>query len=374
MKKLSLFWQAYLGLEKELIDVSKYIYFCDEVNVNEAGSVKSQSCSSQLSAFSPHIADLLVRCCVQIEAISKEIYFENGGAKQRGDTSLYFDEDCLKLVDQKWNVGGKKVLVIAPYFDFKKEENLTLKPLKNAHKRQGTYWERAYQAVKHDRFYSLPKGNVKALIHSLAALYLLNVYYRKDSWITKYTDVPKLDFSLGSSLFAVEKPVSSQLWYNNSPVQNESPFVMAYQEDFFQRIQKEQKEENDALTEYWRAQPELNEPEFISQLNNAIEQAKPDGRVMGIWELSKYRINKKCMASLPFNERLRRLLESEEWNCRIHQINHHLSKDEITEENIQTEIDMSGVHKGMEIQTRYVPNKWIHDAMNSEVCRIFIPD
>ena len=49
----------------------------------------------------PHIADLLIRCCVPIEAISKELYYDNGGTKPRGDKSLFFDEDCLKLIDIK---------------------------------------------------------------------------------------------------------------------------------------------------------------------------------------------------------------------------------------------------------------------------------
>lgn len=43
-----------------------------------------------------------------------------------------------------------------------------------AHKWQGGYWERCCQAVKHDGISSLSKDNVKAFLHALAALYLLN--------------------------------------------------------------------------------------------------------------------------------------------------------------------------------------------------------
>lgn len=182
MKKSDIFWQTYLNLEKEAIKVSKYIFFTDEVLVNGKGGIVAQSCNTQLETFSPHIADLLVRCCVQIEAISKELYFDNGGTKARGDSSILFDEDCLKLIDIKWQTHNKTVMVVAPFFNFVKDENRILKPLKEAHKRQGTYWEKAYQAVKHDRYSSLHKGNVKAFIHALAALYLLNLYYRNDSW------------------------------------------------------------------------------------------------------------------------------------------------------------------------------------------------
>ena len=118
MKKSEMFWQTYLNLEREAIEVSKYIYFTDEILVNGKGGIVAQSCSTQLETFSPHIADLLVRCCVQIEAISKELYFDNGGTKARGDKNLYFDEDCLKLIDQKWQTHSKIVMVVAPFFNF----------------------------------------------------------------------------------------------------------------------------------------------------------------------------------------------------------------------------------------------------------------
>ena len=78
-KKADIFWQTYLNLEKEAIDLSKYVYITDEVSVNLNGSVINQTVNSQLETFSPYIADLLVSCCIQIESISKEIYFENGG-------------------------------------------------------------------------------------------------------------------------------------------------------------------------------------------------------------------------------------------------------------------------------------------------------
>ena len=194
-------------MKKKQFEVSKYITFLlNEILVNGPNGIVTQTCTSQLDVFSPYIADLLVRCCVQIEAISKELYFDNGGNKKRGDSSILFDEDCLKLIDIKWKTHEKNVLIVAPFFNFTKDENRVLKPLKEAHKRQGTYWEKAYQAVKHDRYSSLHKGTVKAFIHALAALYLLNIYYRNTSWVVKYQEVPNLDYSMGSQIFAVRPP------------------------------------------------------------------------------------------------------------------------------------------------------------------------
>ena len=52
--------------EKEDIEVSKFIVLTDEKIVNKSGKKLSESCSTLFITYSPHIADLLVRGCVQI--------------------------------------------------------------------------------------------------------------------------------------------------------------------------------------------------------------------------------------------------------------------------------------------------------------------
>lgn len=81
-------------------------------------------------------------------------------------------------------------------------------------------------------------GNVKAFIHALAALYLLNVYYRNDSWTMQYQDISKIDYGLGSSIFAVKPPVAGQLWYGNKPIISEGPYIVKYQDASYQRIEE----------------------------------------------------------------------------------------------------------------------------------------
>lgn len=275
---------------------------------------------------------------------------------------------------KKWEISKKVVLVVAPSFNFTKDENRILKPLKEAHKRQGTYWEKAYQAVKHDRYSSLHRGNVKAFIHALAALYLLIIYYRNESWITKYQDISKSDYSLGSSIFAVNPPITEQLWYGNKPKVSESPFVVQYQEADYKRIEEIQKKEQQALNDYWFKQPELQDTIFIQHLQEVIQQAEVNhDRVFPIWELAKYRLNQKIPITLSFEERKDILIHSEEWNGWIHQHNLHLKAEEITEENIQKEIDDVGRQWGMELTKMYQPMEWIQIAMNSNICKVFIP-
>ena len=37
MKKSDIFWQTYLNLEKEVIEVSRYVFFTDEILVSSKG-------------------------------------------------------------------------------------------------------------------------------------------------------------------------------------------------------------------------------------------------------------------------------------------------------------------------------------------------
>lgn len=371
MKKSDIFWQTYLNLEKEVVEVSKYIFVTDEITKIEKGVEKVCSCKSQLETFSPHIADLLVRCCVQIEAISKELYHDIGGTKPRGSNTIFFDEDCLKEIDIKWETHNKKVLVVAPYFNLTKEDNLELRPLKEAHKRQGAYWERCYQAVKHDRYSSMPMGNVKALIHAMAALYLLNVYYRNDSWMVKYQDLSKKDYSMGSVLFAVKPPLADQLWDGNHPRKSESPFVVTYQDNVYKQIDEIRKKELDDLNNNLRNQPELREKAFIAKFQ---EVNKKGGTITLFGELGKYRLHKSIPQTLPFAERKKRLINSEAWNGWVNQHNKHLSAEELTEENIDKEIDTAGYCWGMDIFKKYQRLEWIPLAMDNGLCRVYIPE
>ena len=370
MKKSDIFWQTYINLEKEVIEMSKYIFVTDEKIINRNGLEVVEACSTQLLTFSPHIADLLVRCCVQIEAISKELYFDLNGEKKRGDNTIKFDEDCLKLIDIKWETHNKRVLVVAPFFNLTKDENRMLRPLKEAHKPQGTYWEKAYQAVKHDRYACLCVGNVKALLQALAALYLLNVYYRKETWIIQYQDLGKQDYSMGSAIFSVLKPEANLLWEGNNPIKSDSPFVVSYKDNVYKQIDDIRRKELNVLSNYCRQQPELQEPAFLAQLQEA---SKSGQNYILIWELAKYRLNKLLPSTLPFAVRKECLIKSEAWNCWINQHNQHLKPEEITEENIQDEINATGVRWGIEITKRYQKLKWIPIAMNSGLCRVYIP-
>ena len=130
-----------------------------------------------------YIAEIIVRCSIEIEAISKELYYVNGGNMEPVNSSgkprnIYFDTDCLNFLDQKWNLSKKQITVSAVNFHFSNENYKIITPLHKSHIHgtNGSEWKQAYQAIKHDRSNSIKKANIENMINALGALYILNLY------------------------------------------------------------------------------------------------------------------------------------------------------------------------------------------------------
>ena len=168
---MNLYWPVYKSIETEVLSLSSQIHFSDD----------------QLSVYSIHIADLIVRCAVEIEAISKELYKQLGGnmnpmGSDGQPRDLYFDTDCMKLLNDTWHLDKKLVTVTAATMYFQKTKDLH--PLHKSDKRgtSGSKWKKAYQTLKHDRYGSLKQGTIENLLNALGALYILNIYYADDSY------------------------------------------------------------------------------------------------------------------------------------------------------------------------------------------------
>lgn len=85
----NLYWPVYKNLEKKLLKLAECVHFADD----------------QLNVYSMHIADLIVRCAVEIESLSKELYCRWGIMEpvdsEGNKRDLYFDTDCLALLEQR---------------------------------------------------------------------------------------------------------------------------------------------------------------------------------------------------------------------------------------------------------------------------------
>lgn len=196
----NLYSSVYRNLEREFVNLSNLIHINDE----------------QLEVYSIKIAELLIRTVVEVESISKELYFLNGGDKN-DDKDLYFDTDCLELLENEWKLSQKVIFVSSTNLYFDLDENKILKPLKKANKRGtgSSDWLKAYQAVKHNRGKNLKKGNFKNLIRALGGLYILNIYYQNTTFqLEKDGTGTNFDSSLGSKLFSVKSHINVDIRIN----------------------------------------------------------------------------------------------------------------------------------------------------------------
>ena len=192
----NLYWLIYKNLENEVIDLTYKIHFTD----------------TQLEVYSIKIAELLIRCSMEIESISKDLYLSNGGVIEKDengkDKEPYFDTDCLNYLESKWLLSKKIVYTSSPNFYFSEEIIKILTPLNKANKRgsSGAKWKQAYQAVKHNRSENFKDANIGNLVSVMAALYLLNIYYKNEEPQYIGADIDRKNFksTAESSLFSVQ--------------------------------------------------------------------------------------------------------------------------------------------------------------------------
>jgi hypothetical protein len=149
-----------------------------------------------------------------------------------------------------------------------------LKPLHKAKKR-GTSsgdWNKAYQAVKHNRIKELPKGNIKHLLHGLAALYVLNLYYQ-DLQIKDLTSTEKekVNSSFGSDLFAVKIHKCNGLGKDDKYDK-----AVDYDECIYIEEHEEQSKDNaiQALTDMNNYLNEKGNEELLRQINEKKERGE----------------------------------------------------------------------------------------------------
>lgn len=158
------FWKKYLFLEEKLIDTEKYVSF-DKKN---------------FKTYSNVFEELLVVICGEIEAVLKEwTVLEDGsigtlltellGKKQGSfNRTIYLKLTTIKLKPFnklydliQINKGGSNILK-----GFDASNHL--------------YWWNSYNKIKHNKVKNKKKANLKNVLESLAALYILESLRIKD--------------------------------------------------------------------------------------------------------------------------------------------------------------------------------------------------
>ena len=189
---MNTYWPVYRRLEESTLHLAEMVRFNDE----------------QLKIYSPFIGDLIVRCSIEIESLSKDLYTQLSGKSKILDTSTghernpYFDTDCLALLVDKWKIDKKKIQVTNHNMYFSKEKSI-LMPLHKSHRRgtSGSNWKKAYQGIKHNRSQEITAANIENLLSVLGALYILNLYYKKESYWDNVPISMKKPYTNDSEIF-----------------------------------------------------------------------------------------------------------------------------------------------------------------------------
>lgn len=173
----NLFFPIYKQLEKELSELSYYISFDRK----------------QLNVYSIKISDLLLRTVSEIENIAKELckkenikfYDKKRHIRKFVNFNEYIDkleEKYLlseKLVEFKLDNAHENIYdsKLTPFFKDKEVKGKSSKIFS---------WYFAYNKIKHDRVKHFKHANINNLIHALAALFLLNIYYLDKVFYSKF--------------------------------------------------------------------------------------------------------------------------------------------------------------------------------------------
>lgn len=177
--RVSIYFPIYKRIEQEVLKLSSAIFFSDD----------------QLMVYSLDIADLLVRCVVEIESIAKDIY-RIEEKKEPEKTSI-----CFNWMEEHWKIDQKDVFINSPYVSFEKLK--VFEPFKYKNKSAEDYYS-IYNAIKHDRAKNLKKATVYSLIRALGALYILNIYLINKRIMLKDDDYAEnLDRTFGSQIFEI---------------------------------------------------------------------------------------------------------------------------------------------------------------------------
>lgn len=261
---LNIYWPIFKNIEKEFENLLYNIHLDDD----------------QLNVYSSKITDLLLRTSTEIESISKELYIQNGG-KLPDNNYLNF-EDAIKHLNGKFKI-EEKTIIINSYNCFL--TNKVIQPFKKNTKRTGknrmTYnWNNAYQNLKHNRFESLKFGSIENLLHGLAALFILNVYFKNEKfYLGNDYNLSRFDLSIGSSLFSASYHKEPEFHHREEYMKgekfNESLFLVIPDPSLYKKLKETLKKlddsKNELLIEYVKRKPLTNDNQ-----NGVIDNFKID--------------------------------------------------------------------------------------------------
>lgn len=219
---MNTYWPIYKNLEEEVVKLTYHIHVDD----------------NQLNVYSSKISDLILRAAAELESLSKELYKINGGKKT---DKIKYDADALEHLNALWNLDEKIVLLSAIncFQSIKEFRPFIKKEVSSFHGRNTYSWNNSYQNLKHDRAASLRFGSIKYLFDIMAALFLLNIYFKNES-VPLGRDSQGVNFpiNMGSILFSIKihtmRGHDHEFNYYKSEDINECTYMIKYSDRFLE--------------------------------------------------------------------------------------------------------------------------------------------
>lgn len=168
--KQEFFWPIYKQIEDEFRQLSFYI------NIDR----------KQLKTYSIKIADLILRTVAECENISKALCQKKGikFIDKKGQIRSFVNfAEYIEKLNEIFALERKHVSFIYSNasentFDSKHQPFRKITIGKNKKNIETWTWYHSYNSIKHDRIKNYENANLENLISGMAALFLLNIYYK----------------------------------------------------------------------------------------------------------------------------------------------------------------------------------------------------
>ena len=169
-------WNYFISLERDLDDLSRCIEF----------DVKN------FETFSTKLALILLSSSSEVDVVAKELCKEIDNTSKAEGIIQY-----RKLIEGKYPEIMEETVYLLRY-------NLKFEPWKDWSEKEGPFWWRAYNKVKHERGVHYEKANLENVLNALAGLLVIIVYLRK-------AQIKNRESLFTESEFAILKPLPSLL-------------------------------------------------------------------------------------------------------------------------------------------------------------------
>ena len=158
-------WEYFLVLEKDFLQIERFVSF--DLGDNILYNNKSCNNYGNSLCYSNEFVKQYQSICSEIDVLLKIICLELNGSSNADNMKDYTNEvlnEWSEITDQKVTMKG---IELQPFMNWK------VNPFKSPD------WWTPYNKVKHERITNYEKANLKNVLNSLAALYILEQYLVK---------------------------------------------------------------------------------------------------------------------------------------------------------------------------------------------------